>query len=155
MTTEIARFMVKLERIWEAHLRAVLIDGDPAAALAQTAGRPTLQIIPSMTGASGRDELHRFLAQDVIAHLPDDLERRRVSRTVDRFHLVDEATVSFTHDRMLPWLLPDIEPTGERAEALTITVVGFRRGALETIRVLWDMATLQAQLGLRAAPAGV
>jgi len=56
--------------------------------------------------------------------------------------------VSFTHDRELPWLLPGVAPTHERAEVLTIAVVGFERGRISSQRVLWDHATLSAQLGL-------
>jgi hypothetical protein len=39
-----------------------------------------------------------------------------ISRTVDRFRPVDEAMVSFTHDRELPWLLPGTGPTHRQAE---------------------------------------
>jgi carboxymethylenebutenolidase len=71
-----------------------------------------------------------------------------MSRTVDRFRLVDETTVSFTHDRELPWLLPGVGPTHRPAEVLTITVVGFDRGLIASQRILWDHATLTAQLGI-------
>lgn len=65
---------------------------------------------------------------------------------MDRFRLVDEATVSFTHDRELPWLVPGLEPTERRAEVLAIAIVGFRRGQIASQRILWDHATLTAQL---------
>ncbi|MGI8712954.1 MAG: hypothetical protein ACR2NR_07195 [Solirubrobacteraceae bacterium] len=93
-----------------------------------------------------RAALERFFTTELFPHLPGDLERTRVSRTVDRFRLVDEATVSFTHDRELPWLLPGLEPTERRAEVLAITIVGFRRGQIASQRILWDHATLTAQL---------
>jgi carboxymethylenebutenolidase len=67
---------------------------------------------------------------------------------VDRFRLVDEATVTFTHDRELPWLLPGAAPAYRRAEVLTITVVSFQRGRICSQRILWDHATLTAQLGV-------
>jgi carboxymethylenebutenolidase len=57
-------------------------------------------------------------------------------------------TVSFTHDRELPWLLPGIEPTHRRAEVLAIAVVAFQQGRIRSVRVLWDYATLTAQLGV-------
>ncbi len=62
--------------------------------------------------------------------------------------------MSFTHDRELPWLLPGVAPTGKRAEVLAVAIVSFRRGEIGVQRVLWDMATLTAQLGLAATPAG-
>jgi carboxymethylenebutenolidase len=83
-----------------------------------------------------------------------DLALNRISRTVDRFHLVDETTGSFIHDRELPWLLPGIAPTGRRAEVLTIAVVGFERGRISSQRTLWDYATLTEQLGVAGLALG-
>jgi carboxymethylenebutenolidase len=148
MTTDIARFMVKLEAIWDEHLAASLHRHDLAGSLANLVPEPSLLHIPAGTGASGRAALERFYREDLFDHVPNDLTVGRISRTVDRFHLVDEATVSFTHDRELPWLLPDVVPTYGRAEVLTITVVGFQRGLISSQRVMWDHATLSAQLGL-------
>jgi carboxymethylenebutenolidase len=50
--------------------------------------------------------------------------------------------------RELPWLLPGAEPTFRRAEVLAIAVVGFHRTKIRSVRVLWDHATLTAQLGV-------
>jgi len=82
----------------------------------------------------------------LLPWLPGDLTLTRISRTVDRWRLVDEVTVSFTHDRELPWLLPGIVPTHRRAEVLAIAVVAFERGRIRSVRVLWDHATLTSQL---------
>jgi carboxymethylenebutenolidase len=148
MTTEIARFMRKLEEIWDEHVTASLGTGDLAGSLANLVAEPSVLHIPAMTGADGRAALERFYLEDLFGHLPTDLALTGISRTVDRFHLVDETTVSFTHDRELPWLLPGVAPTHRRAEVLTIAVVGFERGRISSQRVLWDHATLTAQLGL-------
>jgi carboxymethylenebutenolidase len=101
-----------------------------------------------MTGAVGSPALQRFYAEDFLPHLPGDLVLARISRTVDRFRLVDEMTVSFTHDRELPWLLPGVSPVFRRAEVLAIAVVAFERRRVRSVRVLWDHATLTAQLGI-------
>jgi carboxymethylenebutenolidase len=148
MTTEIARFMRKLEEIWDEHVTASLGRRDLADSLANLVAEPSVLHVPAMTGAAGRAALKRFYLEDLFGHLPADLTLTRISRTVDRFHLVDETTVSFTHDRELPWLLPGVAPTHERAQVLTIAVVGFERGRISSQRVLWDHATLSAQLGL-------
>jgi carboxymethylenebutenolidase len=148
MTTEIARFLRKLEEIWDEHLTASLDRRDLAGSLANLVAEPSVLHIPAMTGGAGRAALERFYLEDLFGHLPADLTLTRVSRTVDRFRLVDEATVSFTHDQELPWLLPGFAPTHRQAEVLTIAVVGFERGRISSQRVLWDHATLTAQLGL-------
>ena len=149
MTTSIAKFMRDLEQACDAHQQALLQRRDLAAALASLAAEPTVTHIPAMTGATGRQAVECFYADQVLPHLPDDLELRRISRTVDRWRLVDETTVSFTHDRELPWLLPGAEPTFRRAEVLAIAVVGFDRTRIRSQRVLWDHATMAAQLGLK------
>jgi carboxymethylenebutenolidase len=153
VTPSIAQFMRDLEQAWEAHRHALLHGGDLAAALAPLAAEPDVLHIPAMTGATGRAAVERFYADQVLPHLPGDLTLRRISRTVDRWRLVDETTVSFTHDRELPWLLPGVEPTFRRAEVLAIAVVGFDRARIRSQRLLWDHATLAGQLGLETATA--
>jgi carboxymethylenebutenolidase len=147
VTTEIAQFMQKLTSIWEEHLEALLVRHDLEASLAHMVAEPSLLHIPAMTGAAGRTALERFYAEEFLPHLPDDMVRTRLSRTVDRFRIVDEMKISFTHDRELPWLLPGVAPTYRRAEVLTVAIVGFDRGWIRSQRVLWDHATLIAQLG--------
>jgi carboxymethylenebutenolidase len=153
VTPSIAQFMRDLEQVWDAHQQALLRGRDLAAAVAALAAEPAVTHIPAMTGATGRQAVERFYADQLLPHLPDDLDLRRISRTVDRWRLVDETTVSFTHDRELPWLLPGAEPTFRRAEVLAIAVVGFDRTRIRSQRVLWDQATLAAQLGLGTATA--
>jgi len=126
---------------------------DLAAALAAMADEPSVTHIPALTGGTGRQAVERFYADQVLPYLPADLTLTRISRTVDRWQLVEETTVSFTHDRELPWLLPGAEPTFRRAEVLVIAVVGFHRMKIRSVRVLWDYVTLMAQLGITAPAA--
>jgi carboxymethylenebutenolidase len=69
---------------------------------------------------------------------------------VDRFRVVDEERVTFTHDQELRWLLPGVAPTGRRAEVLAVSVATVRQGRLLGLRTLWDLTTLLAGLGLPA-----
>jgi carboxymethylenebutenolidase len=153
VTPSIAHFMRDLEQAWEAHRHALLHDRDLAAALAPLAAEPEVLHIPARTGASGCQAIERFYADQFLPHVPDDLTLSTISRTVDRWRLVDETTVSFTHDRELPWLLPGVEPTFRRAEVLAIAVVGFDGTRIRSQRVLWDHATLLGQLDITALAA--
>jgi carboxymethylenebutenolidase len=152
MTTDIAQFMRKLERRWDDHLEALFIRRDVDAAMADMAAATSVRHIPTMTGADGWPELERFYRDVVLPHLPGDLGFTRRSRTVDRFHLVDELTVSFLHDCEVSWLIPGIEPTGRQASVAAIVVVDFDRGAIASQRTLWDGASLGAQLGVTVGP---
>jgi carboxymethylenebutenolidase len=148
VTTAIVQFMRDLERAWDDHNDALLVRRDPAAALARLAAEPAVVHLPAGTGGTGRAAVERFYAAGFLPHLPAGLALRRISRTVDRWHLVDEMTVTFSHDRELPWLLPGAEPTFRTAEVLAIAVVTFERARIRSQRVLWDHATLAGQLGL-------
>jgi carboxymethylenebutenolidase len=153
VTPSIAQFMRDLEQVWDAHQQALIQRRDLQAALAPLAAEPTVTHIPAMTGGTGRQAVERFYADQLLPHLPADLTLRRISRTVDRWRLVDETTVSFTHDREMPWLLPGVEPTFRPAEVLAIAVVGFDRTRIRSQRVLWDHATLAVQLNITAPAA--
>ena len=153
VTTAIAQFMRELERVWDEHRDASVVRRDLAASLAHLAAEPSVWHLPAMTGAAGRQDFERFYAEEFLPHVPGDLVLTRMSRTVDRFHLVDETTVSFTHDQELPWLLPGVDPTHRRAEVQVIAVVGFDRGRIRSQRIHWDHATLAAQLQIPGSPA--
>ncbi len=142
--------MVEVERVRDAFHRAVFTAPDLDAALALATEDCVLTTLPTGTGASGRAGLARHLRADVHPHLPADLAFARTSRTVDRWRVAEEATVSFTHDRELPWLLPGVAPTGRRAEVLTVSVVTVHRSRVSGHRTLWDLTGLAAQLGLDA-----
>ena len=148
MTPGIQELMREVERVRDGFRRAVLA-GDPDAAVALCAEAVVLVDLPVGAGATGRDDLRRHLT-DVAAHLPADLAFARLSRTVDRFRVVDEERVTFTHDQELRWLLPGVAPTGRRAEVLAVSVATVRQGRLLGLRTLWDLTTLLAGLGLPA-----
>jgi carboxymethylenebutenolidase len=156
MTMGIQRLMWQIEGRMDAFHQAIHVAGDLDAALATTTPDCELENEPTGTGGRGTDGLRRYLAEDLLPHLPADLTFRRVSRTVDQRRLVEEAMVGFTHDRELPWLLPGAEPTLRHVEVHAISVVTVRHtshlGTVETLiaahRTLWDHSGLLAQLHL-------
>ena len=140
--------MVEVARIRDAFQTAVFVKPDLDAAMALTTGGCTLISIPSGRGASG-DDLRRYLAEEVMPHLPADLRFRRLSSTGDRWRVAREDLVSFTHDRKLPWLLPGVPPTHRRVEdVLAISVVTIERSLIASHRTLWDQTALLTQLAL-------
>jgi carboxymethylenebutenolidase len=147
VTFAIQELMREVERVRDGFRHAVLA-GDPDAALARCAAAVTVVNLPVATGGSGEAEVRRFLIDEVVGRLPADLTHTRLSRTVDRFRVVDEERVAFTHDRVLPWLLPGIAPTGRRAEVLAVSIATVRQGRLSAVRTLWDLASLHDQLGV-------
>ena len=150
MTKAVQDLMVAVERTRDTFAAAVR-DGDLDAALAVVADDVVLENTPVGTGARGVAALRRHLADEVLPHRPADLATRRISRTTDRWRVVDEEMVTFTHDRAMPWLLPGVAPTGRRAEVLAISVVAVRRERITEVRTLWDHHGLLTRLGLLPA----
>lgn len=153
MTKGVQDRMVEVERVRDAFHSAIYSASSPGAAMALTATGCVLVNLPAGTGATSGDDLRRYLADDVLPHLPADLAFRRISRTGDRWRVAQEDIVSFTHDLELPWLLPGIAPTHRRAEVLAMSVVTVQRSLITSHRTLWDQTALLAQL--QAGPAGV
>jgi carboxymethylenebutenolidase len=156
MTMGIQQLMWQIERVRDTFHVAVHEARDVDAATACVGEACTLVNTPIGTGADDPDAIRRYLAEDVLPFLPDDLVFERVSRTVDQRRVVDEMRVRFTHDRELPWLLPGVRPTGEQADVLAVGVVSFRHRSsagrtvslISAHRTLWDHAGLCAQLGV-------
>ena len=148
VTKAVQDLMVAVERVRDAFARAVFVDADPAAARTVATDDVTVEVLPAGTGASGGEALERWLATDVVPSLPPDLAFRRVSRTGDRWQVADEETLSFTHDRELPWLLPGVAPTGRAVEVLVMTVVTVHRGKVRRVRMLTDQHGLLDRLGV-------
>ncbi|CAA9274904.1 MAG: hypothetical protein AVDCRST_MAG54-3217 [uncultured Actinomycetospora sp.] len=146
MTKGVQDLMVAVERTRDAFVAAVR-GGDLERAMALVTDDVALTTLPVGSGARGADELRRHLADDVLPHRPADLATRRVSRTGDRWRVVDEELVAFTHDRELPWLLPGVAPTGRYVEVLAISLVTVRKQRVAEHRTLWDHHGLLAQLG--------
>ena len=146
MTKGVQDLMVAVERTRDQFVAAVRA-GDLERAMELVADDVALTTLPVGSGARGAEELRRHLAEDVLPHRPADLAPRRVSRTGDRWRVVDEELVSFTHDRELPWLLPGIAPTGRHVEVLAISLVAVRKQRVAEHRTLWDHHGLLAQLG--------
>lgn len=132
MTKAVQDLMVEVERVRDAFGQAVFGDADPDAAVELATPDCRFEVVPAGV-AAGSDRLH-----DLVAGLarPDDLAFERITRTVDRWRVADEQTVSFTHDRPMPWLLGDLAPTHRRVALLAVTLVTVRRSKVQRFRML-------------------
>ena len=71
-----------------------------------------------------------------------------VSRTATVDRVVDEMTISFTHDVEIPWVLPSVAPTGRRVVVPLVAMIGIRDGLIDSEHIYWDQASVFAQVGL-------
>jgi carboxymethylenebutenolidase len=71
-----------------------------------------------------------------------------INRVVGDGQLVDELRLTFTHDRPMPWFLPNVPPTARKIAIDVVVVVQFRGDKLACERIYWDHATVLRQAGL-------
>ena len=138
----------KLDAIFQAHLQAELA-GDIDETLATMSPDPHLVNVPTMVGWQGPQGVRRFYAKRLIGQFfPPDVAFETVSRTYGETRLVDELIISFTHTIRMDHILPGVEPTGRRVEAVFVVIVGFEDGKVAHEHILWDQASVLVQLGL-------
>lgn len=85
--------------------------------------------------------------------MPPDTETIAISRAIGHDQLVDEMIFKFTHTTRMDWMLPGVEPTGEKVEVPLVAIVRFRDGTLAHEHIDWDQASVLVQLGLMDADA--
>jgi carboxymethylenebutenolidase len=141
-----------LSALWEEHTRHEFGTRDTQATLDTMVEDAYVNHIPVMTGAYGKDALHRFYSTDFIPRMPPDTTLTPVSRTVGKDQLVDEMIFSFTHTIEMPWMLPGIAPTNKRVEVPLVAIVHFRGGKLAHEHIYWDQASVLKQIGLLNDP---
>ena len=138
----------KLDAIFNAHMNAELA-GDLDQTLATMAPNPHLVNVPTMVGGQGPQGVRTFYSKRLIGQFfPPDVKIETVSRTYSEERLVDELIISFTHTIKMDHMLPGVEPTGKRVEAVFVVIVGIEGDKVYYEHILWDQASVLVQLGL-------
>ena len=79
--------------------------------MATLTGDPVVVHVPTLMGARAARPVHRLYADHFIGHMAGDMGLGLVSRTATLDQIVDEMTISFTHNVETPWVLPGVAPT--------------------------------------------
>jgi hypothetical protein len=140
-----------LERVWEEHQgQVVRKDADAVVRgfVADDAEEAHVNYVPTMTGGIGQDDLLVFYRDYFMPSTPPSTSMRLVSRTVGVDRVVDEMVLSFEHTQAIPWMLPDVPPTGKSVSVALVAVVYIRGGKLCHENVYWDQASVLVQIGL-------
>ncbi len=138
----------RLDAIFNAHMNAEMA-GDLDQTLATMAPNPHLVNIPTMVGGQGPGSVRTFYSKRLIGQFfPPDVVFETISRTYSEERLVDELIISFTHTCKIDWMLPGVEPTGRRVEAVFVVIVGFEGDKVSYEHIHWDQANVLVQIGL-------
>ncbi|KAH9869981.1 hypothetical protein J1614_006902 [Plenodomus biglobosus] len=141
---------VDLERIWEENEEQKHRGKNVDKLLSTYVESPTpfINFTPTMTGAYGRHQLHRFYKDYFLSHAPPSMHMRLLSRTIGSDRIVDELYMRFKHTCEMPWILPGVAPTNQNVEIVVVSIVAFRAGKVWCERVYWDQASVLFQVGL-------
>jgi len=115
---------------------------------------PHLLNVPTGRGGQGRAGVQRFYTDEFIGTLPDDVQVQSLGLAVGLSRIAEEVVMTFTHDRVMPWILDRIEPTGRKVRIPQLAVVGFRDDKVAFEHIWWDQASVLAQVGV-FDPAGL
>ena len=121
---------------------------DADATMSTMVAQPYVNHVPTMTGGIGYKDLHRFYRDYFIPGNPPSLQMKLLSRTTGVDRVVDEMYLSFEHTQIMPWLLPDVEPTNKHVEVALVVIVCIRGGKLYHEHIYWDQASVLVQIGL-------
>ena len=138
----------QLERLWAEHLKGEFETKDVEATLATMVEDAYVNHMPVNTGGRGKAALRAFYRDDFIPAWPHDVQMIPVNRVIGAGQLVDEIRATFTHDRPMPWLLPNVPPTHKKITMDIVVVVQFRGDKLACERIYWDHASVLRQVGL-------
>ncbi len=141
-----------LAALWEEHTKYEFTTPDVEATLATMVEDAYVNHVPVMTGGKGKSALRAFYGKDFIPRIPPDFKITDVTRTVGENRLVDEMFTTFTHTIEMPWMLPNIKPTGRYVEISIVAIVGFRDGKVAHENIYWDQASVLRQIGLLNDP---
>ncbi|WP_264214696.1 dienelactone hydrolase family protein [Leisingera thetidis] len=137
-----------LNALWEAHRACEFETRDADETMKTMVAEPYVNHIPTLTGGTGQKLLRRFYANHFIPKNPADIKGIPISRTVGADRVVNEVILCFTHDTMMDWMLPGVEPTGKYVEIPFVSVIHFRGDKLYNEHIYWDQASVLVQLGL-------
>jgi carboxymethylenebutenolidase len=134
--------------VFDAHVRAEFVERSVDATMATMTDAPYVIHVPVMTGGNGRDEVRAFYTNWFVGRWPADVEVTQISRTIGQGRVIDELIASFTHDVVMPALLPGVAPTGRKVVLPHVVVMGIVDGKVAYEHIYWDQASLLAQVGL-------
>ncbi|KAF2757017.1 hypothetical protein EJ05DRAFT_477241 [Pseudovirgaria hyperparasitica] len=146
---------VELERQWEESFDATWQKPNLAKSLSAFCTEPEPYVVhaPTLTGGVGADDMRCFYEDyfvpcDVDEKAEIGLEVLLLSRTIGTDSVVDELHVRFTHKVVMPWILPEVAPTGRDVDVIIVCIVTLRAGKIWCERMYWDQASVLVQVGL-------
>ncbi len=104
-----------LGAVFDERIAAELDPKDVDATMRTMVEQPYVWHVPGLTGATGGDAVRRFYSTQFVARTPAEAVLHPTARTVSTDRFIDGFGLEFTHDTEVPFMLPDVAPTGRRS----------------------------------------
>ncbi|GKZ77344.1 hypothetical protein AnigIFM56816_010642 [Aspergillus niger] len=109
---------------------------------------PVVVCVPTCAGGTTPSTITKFYTNShFLSPSPSNQAIRLLSRTTGPDRIVDELLLTFTHDRAIPWLLPNLPPTGKEVKVALVLVASFTAGKVARVHAYWDQASVLVQVG--------
>lgn len=97
---------------------------------------------------SSPTDIASFYSSEFIPSGPPSQHIRLLTRTAGPDRVVDELLLTFEHTEEIPWLLPNVPPTGRFVRIPIVMTANFLAGKIARHNVYWDQASVLVQIGL-------
>ncbi|BCS30275.1 dienelactone hydrolase [Aspergillus puulaauensis] len=108
----------------------------------------SVNCLPSGIGGSSPTDIASFYSSEFIPSGPPSQHIRLLTRTAGPDRVVDELLLTFEHTEEIPWLLPDVPPTGRFVRIPIVMTANFLAGKIARHNIYWDQASVLVQIGL-------
>ena len=148
MTENLTTQQQKMVELFERHMDAEL-NGDLDTTMATMSDDPHLNHVPVMAGGVGKQGVRKFYRDHLVGKFfPPDVQRAKVSSTIDNHQIVEEMVISFTHTTPMDFMIPEVPPTGKLVEIAIVVIIGFKDNKISHEHIYWDQASVLSQIGL-------
>ncbi|KAL2853413.1 hypothetical protein BJY01DRAFT_244032 [Aspergillus pseudoustus] len=110
--------------------------------------RTCVNCVPSGVGGSSPTGIVDFYSKQFLPAGPPSQQIRLLSRTSGPDRVVDELLLTFEHTEEIPWLLPNVPPTGRSVRIPVVMTASFLEGKIARHNIYWDQASVLVQIGL-------
>src|SRR5258708_39978054 len=101
--TAIAGVGQELLEVWQQHCYSEFVMKDAKGALTTMSDNSHVLMVTIAVGCRGRDVVHKYYQDYMLAHVPADLRPLHSSRAVGERILAEESVFHVAHDRVLDW----------------------------------------------------
>jgi carboxymethylenebutenolidase len=88
--------------------------------------KPYVHLVPVLTGKISYKNVYNFYKNHFIGKISKDTKIIRISCTADKYQVVDDLILCFTHDAKIDFMLPEIPPAEKYIDFSHVVVMNLK-----------------------------